>query len=71
MLCTKPSFQVRGKANDETRKPLTGCLVTANFDMKHTSKDFLCLKFEILRVNKEYLTKNTPYVNICISADCL
>lgn len=31
-------FKVRGKANDETRKPLTGCLVMANFDMSAAYK---------------------------------
>lgn len=31
-------FKVRGKANDETRKPLTGCFVTANFDMSAAYK---------------------------------
>lgn len=31
-------FKVRAKANDETRKPLTGCLVMANFDMSAAYK---------------------------------
>lgn len=31
-------FKIRGKANDETSKPLTGCLVMANFDMSATYK---------------------------------
>ncbi|XP_061190558.1 uncharacterized protein LOC133198484 [Saccostrea echinata] len=48
---------VRGKANDETRKPLTGCLVTANFDLSAAYKYFS--RLFVMKIEKTKHQKNT------------
>ncbi|XP_062595941.1 uncharacterized protein LOC134257326 [Saccostrea cucullata] len=48
---------VRGKANDEARKPLTGCLVTANFDLSAAFK-YLSRLF-VMKIEKTNHQKKT------------
>ena len=46
---------MRGKANEETRKPLTGCLVTANFDMSAAYKYGFSISKDFLELTKNVL----------------
>ena len=43
---------IRGKANDEARPPLAGCLVTANFDLSQgdTLKYVLAVIFKVILI---------------------